>query len=283
MPHPPANKIHQGLGRSEVFDFAAERLSSLRESLALDGRPFSIHSPLCRPRDYPHPAVAVFFLSHAPDRRELSFRQVEETLAEAQRWGADYIVTHLNWQEDSEDRAEAERLAAEAGRRLSDLSARFGIEIHLECGGYAGAFHYAEQFAALASEYPRLGLCLDIGHLWLIAQQRWRSFHRDLEVLAPHARSMHLWNTHDLDHYRRHHHSPLHPSQRPRDGWIDVERVLALVLEENPECRLIFEYHWSPWETEWVREGMVWIASLVAGYRGRGPQLSSLLQPIQKH
>lgn len=262
MEHPPANSVHEGVGRFEIFDFAPERLPALRETVTGDRRPFSIHSPLSRRRGRLEPAHAVFFLSPDPARRESSFVLVEETLAEAKEWGAEYVVAHMNWVDDSEDASEARRLAVGAARRLSQLSERYGVELHVECGGYSGAFHHPDQFGALAREFPALGLCLDIGHLWLIAESRGRSFFRDLETLAPHARSLHLWNAKDMAHYRRHHHVPLHPSQRPSDGWIDVERALAVVLERRPDCRLIFEYTWPSSEEEWVREGMSWVVSI---------------------
>lgn len=271
MAGPPANAIHEGLGRLELFDLAPEWLPLLRESLARSDRPFSIHAPLCRRPEFPHPAVAVFFLSPDSARREESFAHVEATLAQAKEWGGEYVVTHLNWVEDTEDEAEASRLAQAAAERLSGLAERHGVPLHIECGGYAGGFHGAEQFAALPGRLPGLGLCLDMGHLWLIARARRRSFYRDLEVLAPHARSMHLWNTRDFAHYQRHHHVPVHPSQRPEDGWIDLERALGLVLDRNPDCALIFEYTWSPSEEEWVREGMAWVASLA----GRDPRRQS--------
>lgn len=258
----PANRIHEGLGRSELYDFAPDRLPEAREAAARDGRPFSVHSPLWRPAGFPFRAVAVFFLSPDAGRRELSFALVEETLAEARAWGAEYVVTHLNWVEDVEEEAEAERLAEEAARRMACLSERHGLPVHLECGGYTGGFHRPEQFSALAGRFPGLGLCLDLGHLSLVAGLRGRSLFRDLELLAPRARSVHLWNTKGLEHYREHHHVPVHPSQRPADGWIDIERALGIVLEGNPACPLIFEYVWPPSDEAWVREGMAWVAAV---------------------
>lgn len=250
----PANAIHEGLGRTELYDFAPDRLPTLRVHLVASGKPFSIHAPLLRSADSDHSPVAVFFLSEERAKREESFALAETTLGHAQALRAEYVVVHLNWKEDSEVLPLAERLAKEAGARLSRLSARYGIPIHLECGGYSGAFHRAEQFSALAREFPHLGLCLDVGHLWLIARQRERDFYRDLEVLAPHARSMHLWSARDLPTYRHHHHLPLHPDLRPADGWVDIPRALEIVLGARPAGALIYEYQWAPEEEARVRD-----------------------------
>lgn len=261
---PPADAIHEGLGRSELYDFSPGRLPALRVHLVASGQPFSIHSPLLRPTHSGRHPVAVFFLAEDPAKREESFRLAETTLGHAQALGAEYVVLHLNWVEDSPSGQIAERLAHEAGVRLSGLSLRHSVPVHLECGGYSGGFHQARQFAALAREYPALGLCLDIGHLWLIARQRERDFFEDLETLAPHARSMHLWSARDLPTYRRHQHVPLHPDLRPSDGWVDIPQALEIVLATRPACPLIYEYRWEPHEERRAREGMAWLESLAA-------------------
>jgi hypothetical protein len=144
------------------------------------------------------------------------------------------------------------------------------VPIHIECGGYTGAFHRPKQFVALVSAFPTLGLCVDIGHAWLIAQARGRDFYHDLATLAPVARSAHLWNARDLATYRRLHHVPLHPSQRPEDGWIDIPRALRILLGASPGCRLIFEYREDDLPPVQIKEGFAWIEDLAA--RGASEQ-----------
>ena len=156
MTEPPANLIHRGIGRVEVFDFSPDRLPALRRFLSELRQPFSVHAPLSRPLDSEYPAVAVFFLSKE------------------------------------------------------------------------------------------------------------RDFYRDLEVLAPAAKSAHLWNARDAATYRRLHHVPLHPSQRPEDGWIDIPRTLRILLGASPECRLIFEYREDGLPPAQIKEGFAWVAELAA-------------------
>ncbi len=261
---PPADAIHEGLPGSELFDFSPSRLGALRVHLVASGRPFSIHSPLVRPAGLEPSPVAVFFLSEEPVKREESFTLAETTLAHARTLGARYVVFHLNWLEDSPCERVAQRLAGEAGDRLSRLATEYGIPVHLECGGYSGAFHRADQFAALVQEFPGLGLCVDTGHLWLIARQRERDFYREVETLAPHTRSVHLWSARDRSTYLRHHHLPVHSDLKPADGWVDIPRALEIVLRVRPDCPLIYEYRWEPQEEGRVREGMAWVEGLVA-------------------
>lgn len=264
MTFPSATAIHRGLGRFEVFDVAAERLPSLGVHLLCSPLPYSIHAPLSRPELARNPS-AVFFLSDSPGR-EQSFAELDQTLRQAAALHAEYVVTHINWSEDVLTEARAEALAHEAGARLSALSRAHGIPVHIECGGYSGGFHRAEQFARLARNFPELGLCIDVGHLWLIARERsGRSAYREIETLAPHARSMHLWAARDMETYRRRGHVPLDPARSGTDGWLDLARAVAPVLAARPHCAAIFEFTWAPSEDRAVADGLRWAEDLLRG------------------
>lgn len=256
MTFPAASAIHRGLGRFEVFDMAPERLPALAVHALCSPWPFSVHTPLSRPAPARNPS-AVFFLADSPER-ERGFAEMDRTLREAAALHAEYVVTHLNWTEDVPEEARAEALAHDAGARLTALSRAHGIAVHLECGGYSGGFHRAEQFARLARTFPELGLCLDVGHLWLIAQARDRSAYREIEILAPHARSLHLWAARDLETYRRGGHLPLSPARSGADGWLDLERAVTPILGARPDCAAIFEFTWDPGEDAQVTEGLRW-------------------------
>ncbi len=268
MTIPAASAIHRGLGRFEVFDVAPERLASLGIHLVCSAWPYSIHAPLSRSDSARDPA-AVFFLAEGP-AREASFADLERTVRDAAALGAEYVVTHLNWREDVAAEARAEALAHDAGARLVALSRALAIPIHIECGGYSGGFHRAEQFVRLARTFPDLGLCLDVGHLWLIAQARGRSAYREIETLAPHARSMHLWAARDMDTYRRHGHVPLGPARSGADGWLDLERAVAPILATRPDCAAIFEFTWEPREDGAVADGLGWAEDLLGRLGGHG-------------
>lgn len=264
---PPAGYLNRGVGRLEAFDWAAERLDELRARLGAAALPFGLHTPLFRPAGYPHGPEAVFYLSDDAGERRRAWEMLETTLAHASRWGAEYAVTHLAWGQDAAGERRALALAAEAGERLAAMASEANVPVFVETGGYTGHFHTAAQYAALAASDARLGLCIDIGHSRLVAETRGRSFWDDLEVLAPQARSMHLWNTRGLDDYRRHHHVALHPAQRPEDGWIDVERALETVLRHNPDCALVFEYTWDERDAARVEEGFAWVEAIAARCR----------------
>jgi predicted deacylase len=99
------------------------------------------------------------------------------------------------------------------------------------------------------------------------ARMHGRDYLADIGALAPYARAMHLWNTRGEDFS----HTPLHPSQSPAYGWIDLERTLETVVAANPQIAIVFEY---PVEelTPDIQAGYDWIADLVAASQDRNKE-----------
>jgi len=267
----PESLLHRGLGHVEFFDLAPKQLEDLRpllEDFAREGREsFSFHAPATRPAEFPFPGVTCFFLSEDEAKRELSFRLLEHTLEAARRWQAAYVVTHLTYgKTDTRDPEMAESLAVAACRRMAAMSAVNGVPLDIEFASYTDSFHRPDRFLEIVSRHAELGVCIDIGHAFLGAQLRQRDYLEDIAVLAPGARSLHLWNTTGPEHTRLHHHTPLHPSQRVAEGWLDVERIMAVVLGRNPEPHVVFEYPVEKLTPE-IQAGYDWVADMVARIR----------------
>ncbi len=255
--------LHRGLGRVEFFDYPLDAMQALREhysELAAKGRPgLSFHAPMPRPKDYRFSGITCFFLNERAEHREISFRAVEETLRHARDWSADYVVTHLTFgKADTANPETAVELAADACERLARMSRRYEIPINIEFAAYTRAFNDPRHFVQALSEHPELGICLDTGHAMLGARLHGRDYLDDIRILAPHTRSMHLWNTKDGSGI----HTPLHPSQSPADGWIDVGETLRTVLTHNPRTSIIFEYPVTK-VTPDIQAGYDWIGELV--------------------
>ena len=266
--HPEARLIHRGLGRAEFFDLAPEQFAALDKIAAAlrgEGRTrFSFHAPVVRPDFFPFDGIQCFFLCEDDARREDSFRLLAHTLDAARAFGAEYAVCHLTYgRTDTRDPKTAARLAAAAGARFAALSRATGVPLDVEFAGYTDSFHDPASFLDAVGPHAELGVCVDIGHTFLSAKQRGRDYLADIATLAPRARSMHLWNTTGPECHARHHHVPLHPSQRPADGWIDVPAAVGAVLDRNPAVRLVFEYPVEAVTPE-IQAGYDWIADLVA-------------------
>ncbi|MEK7368907.1 MAG: hypothetical protein AABZ62_04510, partial [Planctomycetota bacterium] len=80
-------------------------------------------------------------------------------------------------------------------------------------------------------------------------------------------RSMHLWNTKSIEHWRKHGHVPLHPSQCPTEGWVDIEKTLEITLSHNKDLKLIHEYRIANMDDE-IAEGFGWIRDTVERFKG---------------
>ncbi|MCQ4575450.1 MAG: TIM barrel protein [Candidatus Brocadiales bacterium] len=257
-----AMAIHHGQGRHEVFDYPTGRLGELREFLDKQQKPFSLHAPLTRPDYFPYSGVTCFFINDDDEKRKLSFELMRHSAEDARDWGAEYMVCHLTYREDTEDEKKSWHLACQAAEHLSGLVDSTGVPIHVEFAGYAGAFREPGQLVELVSKYPALGVCIDTGHTFICSQLWGRSYLKDVETLAPHAMSMHLWNTKGFDHWKEHGHVPLHPSQSPRDGWLEIEKALEIALGHNKDLKLIHEYRITEMNGK-IKEGFDWIRDAV--------------------
>lgn len=262
-----AGLIHRGLNRVEFFDFDGQQMDSLPaalEAMAKEGRSrFSFHAPIYRPDYFAYSGVTCFFLSEDQEKRETSFRLLGLTMELAKKWGAEYVVSHLTFgPTDAKDEGIASSLAAKALARMARMSQDYKMPLDMEFAAYTDAFHRADLFAALVRKHQELGICIDVGHTFLGAHKRGRSYLEDIEALAPLTRSLHLWNSLGAEHTKRHHHTPLHPSQDPKEGWIDIARTINMVKRQNPGVNIIYEYPVKEVTAE-IQEGYDWIASIV--------------------
>ncbi|MEE9584837.1 MAG: TIM barrel protein [Candidatus Brocadiales bacterium] len=262
-----AGAIHHGQGRHEVFDHPREGLDRLKTFLNGQKLPFSLHAPLFRPDYFPYSAVTSFFINEDDERRKLSLELMKQSARDAQEWGAEYMVCHLTWREDTEAEEKAWRLAYSGAEYLSELVDTTGVPIHVEFAGYAGAFRKPEQLVKVISEYPNLSICIDTGHAFICSQLWDRTYLKDIEIMAPYARSMHLWNTKSFEHWRENGHVPLRPSQDPGDGWVDIVKTLEIVLGHNKDLKLIHEYPVDNMSDE-IKEGFDWVREMMERFEG---------------
>lgn len=263
-----ASLIHRGLGRVEFFDLTDEEMEAFERTLAplaAEGRSkVSFHAPVHRPTWFPHVGVTCFFLSEDEDKRELSFRLLGHTIDLARAWEAEYVVTHLTFgPTDTKNESRAADLASMALERMAGMSRDSGLPIDVEFAAYTDSYHHPETFAAAVGAHSELGICIDVGHTCLGSIKRGRPFLDDIAALAPGARSMHLWNTTGPEHTAMHHHTALHPSQSPTEGWIDLPAAVETVRAHNPDVNVIFEYPITELTPD-IQAGYDWVAEMVA-------------------
>jgi hypothetical protein len=260
--------VNRALNGCQVYDFGVTDLRKLRAHL-YSVPSFSIHAPLPTPADYPGPASTSFLLDPDPAKRQATLDMLRRTVSVAAQWGAQYVVVHFGGlHSDGLSRVEVWQLARAAAAKLSGLSHEHGVPVHVEYAAYNPDFAHPQELVELVSGYEGLGICMDVGHARVGAQMleldEWDVF----ETLAPYTRSMHLWTLRTRQDVRRYRHTPVHPTLTPAGGWIDIPRVLDLVMHQCPSCDLVFESDsiFEP-DPNWQVEGEDWVRGLVAGYQ----------------
>ena len=260
--------LNPALHGCETFDFAPADLPALRERLRA-WPAFSVHAPLPTPPDYPGSPAISFLLDPDPLKRRASLDMLHQTIQVAAEWGAWYVVVHFGGvHSDGLSAQDVRGLADGAAARLDSWAEMHGMPLHLEYAAYNPSFAAPEDLLDVVRRYPYLHVCLDVGHLRVGAEMLSVDEWKAARLLAPYTRSMHLWTARGREDVRRYYHVPVHPSLTPADGWIDVPRMLELVLAHDPDCAIVFEPHdlYNP-DPNWQAEGIAWVRDIVVSYR----------------
>lgn len=249
----------------EIGFYDEEMLPLVMEFATREGLSYGFHDPLPRlpSDDYP------FLTDPDDEKRWRTLESMHRTLQTAIKYNAEYVIGHIPsviWEPRpslSEDKIM--KLAHDSSDQLVDWSREAGIPFVLENVGPNPYFFQIEAFIDVMEVHPDLRFCLDIGHLHLMSIYAGLDPLEFAAKLAPYTWIIHVYNA-TPDMYRRYHHVPAHPSQRPEGGWADIPAILKCVLG-NRERDLIIVFEYSPQypagET-FMREGIEWVKQVVA-------------------
>jgi len=261
--------VSNELQRGEFYNFSPDILPELKREIERHNLVTSVHAPLVNLSWYPNPPTLSFLCDIEEEKRQLSLRMVEETMEQAKDFGAEYVVVHFPSPlvyVDGTSYARLREITWEAALRLEEFSQKYDIPIHIEGFG-PNPFLCVDFLTEVITQCPGLFYCFDTGHMHLASQRDGFDLYGFAQQMAPHIGSMHLWNNRGVQDYFTFHHIPVHPSQRPEEGWVDIARILQLILLNNPSCSIIFEsgFHY-PEELGGhdFREGVKWVKELVA-------------------
>jgi sugar phosphate isomerase/epimerase len=259
-----------GLQRAELYNYAPEQRDELRSALRRLGIRGGVHAPLYRKEWYPWVPTWMFLHDIDPEPRELSRRLARESILESGDLGAEYIVLHFPGPRSATTASASldhqRAVALESAGLLAEWGKEAGVTVCLEAFGPSPLLS-ADFLVEVFDQFPSLGYCWDTGHLHYSAQRDGFDYYALAEQLRPHVRSIQMWGTRHFDDYRHYHHIPVHPSQRPDDGWVDIDRTLRLLLNGGRSMPVIFE---SPprYPTELgahdYREGIRWVQTILA-------------------
>jgi sugar phosphate isomerase/epimerase len=195
---------------------------------------------------------------------------VEETMAMAEEFGAEYVVVHFPapslTSTSGFSSTELREIAWQSALRLAEMSERYGIPIHIEGFG-PSPFLDLDFLIEVSQHLPCLEYCFDTGHMHIASQRDGFDLYQFAERLAPHIGSIHLWNNRSIEDYFTYLHIPVHPSQKPEEGWVDIARILQLILSNNDSCRIILEsgFHYpEALGGHDFRDGVAWVKELLA-------------------
>jgi sugar phosphate isomerase/epimerase len=254
-----------GFRKLEIGFYDEEMLPLVMDFALSRGLSYGFHDPLPRLPSYDYP----FLTDPDDEKRWRTLASMHRTLQTAITYGAEYVIGHIPsviWEPHASlSEVQIMELAHNSCEQLSLWSRDATIPFVLENVGPNPYFFQVGAFVKVMEEHPDLMFCLDIGHLHLM------SIYSDLDPLefarelAPYTWVIHVYNA-TPDMYRKYHHVPAHPSQRPEDGWADIPAILKCVLG-NRECnfRIVFEYSPQyPGDETFVKEGIEWVKRVVA-------------------
>lgn len=261
--------VQNKLDRGEFYNFPENELDDLKREIERYNLSFSVHAPLIKTPWYVNPPTLSFLCDVDEDRRNLSFRMVCDTMETAAHFGAEYVIVHFPTPATDANSASYTRLreiALEGASQLSELTQKYKLPIHIEGFG-PSPFLNVDFLLEVTTQLPGLRYCFDTGHMHIASRRDGFDLYHFARQMAEHIGSIHLWNSRGIDDYFTFHHIPVHPSQKPEDDWADIDRLLRLILTENPSCSIIFESGTQYPEAlgnHDFREGVKWIKEIVS-------------------
>lgn len=262
--------VSNGLQRGEFYNFTPENLPGLMKEIERHGLASSIHAPLARIPWYPTPPTISFLCDVDKEKRQMSLAMVEETMKVARHFGSEYVVVHFpvpsTTGTDGLGYAQLKTIAWDSASRLAEFAEKYHVPIHMEGFG-PSPFLTVDFLNEVARNFPGLRYCFDTGHMHIAAQRDRFDLYEFARQLGPNIGSVHLWNSRGIQDYFSFGHIPVHPVQKPQEGWVDVDRILRIIVPNNPGCRIILES--GPRYPEALggydfRDGVKWVKYLTA-------------------
>lgn len=261
--------IQNELWHGEFYNFPQQDLPELKSKIEQYNLTVSIHAPLGRLSWYPDPPTWSFLCDIEEEKRQLSLRMIEETMEMAKAFGSEYVVVHFPSPSTDADGAGytlLREIAWGSALHLEELGQKYGVPIYIEGFG-PSPFLSVDFLTEVITQFSYLLYCFDTGHMHIASQRDGFDIYQFAQQIAPYIGSVHLWNNRGIEDYLAFRHIPVHPSQKPEDGWVDIERILRLIVLKNPSCSIIFESGSRYPEVlggHDFREGVKWVKELVS-------------------
>lgn len=261
-----------GLRRAEFVLFDRGDRELLSRFISERKIRFSVHCPLFNPVDPPENPLLACIMDADEERRKCSMQLIRTTMEDGAAMGAEYAVVHLqrvnHFSREDVGAADARTLKDSLWKSCEELCEwieMLGIGVCVENLFDHSGFYAAESYAEVFREFPRLSLCLDVGHLDMDSRIFGVDFGEFIRELMPYLRAVHLQNSKggDFKAGERHWKAPVHESQDTSEGWRDIPGVLREIVGNKPECVINFEAWPDYYPTrDYMLEGIRWVRGL---------------------
>lgn len=226
----------------------------------------SYHAPVFHQAD----PTLTYYLNSNFRLREATFEILEINLRMAKSLPTEYVLIHFtsdSMVEENITDSEIKHLAKRSAKRINMLSNQYDIPIYLEYTSYNSRFVLPDDFIEAINDYPKLGLCIDLGHLYTVCEDYGLDYFTEFEKLLPYTKVIYAWNTRSKECMKKYGYIPVHPSQKVEDGWIDIERAINLALTYNEDIFIIFEPNFKYRNKEYFEEGVNWVNNIVSDFK----------------
>lgn len=261
-----------GLYRAEFVLFEREDKALLSRFIEERKLRFSVHCPLFNPVDPPEHPLLACIMDADEKRRKYSLELIRTTMEDGASIGAEYAVVHLqrvsHFSEDDTGALDYRELIDALWRSCETLtlwSDELGIDVCVENLFDHSKFHEARSYVEVFRAFPRLSLCLDIGHLDMDSRIFGVDFDGFIDELLPYLRAVHLQNSKggDFREGEKHWKAPVHESQDPLEGWRDIPSILRDIVGKKPDCIINFEAWPDYYPTiDYMIDGIGWAREL---------------------
>ncbi|MCK5762960.1 MAG: sugar phosphate isomerase/epimerase, partial [Clostridiales bacterium] len=235
------NRVEFVLGRGKLYEVMhREVMDGIKEAEKLKF-PYSIHLPLFTFDWYKEDYLSAFYLDPDEEKRELSFKLLEENIIHLKEFRPDYYIIHFQGvYKFYQDEIKFKELLNTTLTRLNELSIKYEIKLLLEYFGSNYMFYKIEDWIKFITPYSNLGILCDTGHLYFSSIMHEFDFFEGLKKLASSSDAFHLWTTKgnkaytDSEYYIEYHHIVAHMAQKKNDGFaFDVKKLMDIISQYN--------------------------------------------------
>lgn len=235
------NRVEFVLGRGKSYEVRhREVMEGMKEAEMLEF-PYSIHLPLFTFDWYEEDYLSAFYLDPDKEKRELSFKLLEENLIRLKEFHPEYCIIHFQGvYKFSQDEEKFKKLLNNTLIRLNELSVKYEITLLLEYFGSNYMFYKIDDWIKFINPYSNLGILCDTGHLYFSSIMHEFDFLEGLKKLSESSYAFHLWTTKgdkaysDSEYYIEYHHIAANMTQKKNDGFaFDVKKVMDIISQYN--------------------------------------------------